>query len=241
MIKEYMVVIEGQEHKVVVSDETEALLAAKAAGKAFIGLWSEAGSQDLSIARFVAESVDAVSKEYLEQVVRRHLGKPWVIAETKRLVIREFQIGDEMQIRPDPGEGEDGGVFRSRELLREYIQHQYGFYGYGIWAVTHKESGKIAGKAGVVNLTGQWEHAEKADALELGYHIFSPYRRQGLALEACQGVLEWYQSHMDCPLYAKIDAFNKASIRVVQKLGFSLKDRIYTESGQWLYLYGWNY
>ncbi len=39
MTKEYLVMIEGKPHTVTVSDETEALLAAKAAGKASVGLW----------------------------------------------------------------------------------------------------------------------------------------------------------------------------------------------------------
>ena len=87
--------------------------------------------------------------------------------------------------------------------------------------------------------SGEWERAGASDALELGYRVFAPYRRQGFALEACRGVLGWYKEHMDCPLYAKIDASNEASINVIE-LGFSLTDQKYIGSGQWLYLYGWN-
>ncbi len=237
MTKEYLVMIEGKPHTVTVSDDPEALRAAKVAGNAFVGLWKRDSGQDISVARYLIESVEDLSREYLEQVARRHLGIPWVIAETERLVIREFQPGDERET--EPGEWEEE-IFGSRRLLRDYIRYQYGFYGYGIWAMTDKESGKIMGRAGVFNLTGQWERAGGHDALELGYRVFAPYRRQGLALEACRGVLEWYKEHMDCPLYAKIDASNKASIKVIEKLGFSFTDQRYTGSGQWQYLYGWN-
>lgn len=240
MTREYQVMIEGQSYSVTVSDETEALLAAKAAGKASVGLWKKGSGQDWSGAEYLVESAEDVDQEYLEQVVRRHLKLPWVIGETKRLVIREFKPGDETKIPKETKVCGADEIFCSRELLEGYIRCQYGFYGYGIWAVTKKEVGRIVGKAGVTNLTGRWECVGGSDALELGYHIFSPYRRQGLALEACTGVLEWYREHMSCPLYAKIDASNEASKKVAQKLGFTLKDRKYTESGQWLYLYGWN-
>ena len=241
MTKEYLVMIEGKPHTVTVSDETEALLAAKAAGKASVGLWKRDSGQDISMTKYLIESVEDLSREYLEQVARKHLGVPWVIAETERLVLREFQPGDEKETETGAGPGEkEEGIFGSPGLLREYIRDQYGFYGYGIWAMTEKGSGKIIGRAGVVNLTGEWERAGASDALELGYRVFAPYRRQGFALEACRGVLGWYKEHMDCPLYAKIDASNEASINVIEKLGFSLTDQKYIGSGQWLYLYGWN-
>jgi len=240
MTKEYQVMIEGQQHKVIVSDETEALLAARAAGKASVGLWKKDWGQDLSGAKYLIESLEDLSREYLEQVARRHLGLPWAITETRRLAIREFRTGDEGQVWPETGEGKADGIFRNQELLREYIRHQYGFYGYGIWAVTEKGSKTIVGKAGVVNLTGDWDGVGDWDALELGYHIFAPYRHKGYGLEACRGILRWYGEHMDCPLYAQIDASNEASIRLVRKLGFSLTGRRCTGSGQWQCLYEWN-
>ena len=240
MTREYPVMIEGQLHYVIVSDDREALLAAKAAGKASVGLWQKGESQGWLPADHVIESVEDVDREYLEQAARRHLGLPWVIIETKRLMLREFKAGDESRIPAEPGEGGADRIFRNRKSLEDYIHCQYGFYGYGIWAVVDRKEGTMVGKAGVTNLTGLWECVKDADALDIGYHIFSPYRRQGLALEACKGVLEWYRRHMDCPLYAKIDASNEASISVAKKLGFGLKDQKYIGSGQWLRLYEWN-
>ena len=190
--------------------------------------------------KYLVESWDALEPEYLEQVVRRHLKLPWTIAETRRLVIREFQAGDERDMLPEREEEEDHQAFRNKEFLKEYIECQYGFYGYGIWAVTEKGSRKIVGKAGIINLAGKWKSAGNLDALELGYHIFPSYRRKGYGLEACQGILKWYREHLDCSLYAKIDASNKASIKLAEKLGFTVKDQKYNESGQWQLLYEWN-
>lgn len=240
MTKEYLVMIENQQHTVTVSDEAEALLAAKAAGRASVGLWKKEGSQELSMTKYLAESWDDLDSEYLEQVVRRHLGLPWTVAQTRRLVIREFQAGDEREMPPEREEKEGHQAFRNKEFLKEYIEWQYGFYGYGIWAVTEKSSGRIVGKAGIINLAGDWKSAGNLDALELGYHIFTPYRRKGYGLEACEGILKWYREHLDCSLYAKIDASNKASIKLAEKLGFTVKDQKYSGSGQWQFLYEWN-
>jgi len=264
MTKQYQIVIEGKHHTIVVSDETEVLLAAKRSGKACVGLWKRDRQQDLSPAAFLVESTEALDQEFLEQAARRNVGLPWVTAKTRRLVIREFQEGDERQI---PEEGTDGPadrVFQKTELLKAYIRHQYGFYGYGMWAVVEKEGSRILGKAGVSNL--EWEQADirrdqfrsghggrtsgsgerteavetMGEGLELGYHIFAPYRRRGYAFEACSAILAWHQRHMDCPLYARTDSSNEASLRLIQKLGFRFIDRKYIGSGKWHDLYGWN-
>ena len=243
MKKEYEIVVEGQTCGVVVSDENKALLAAGADGRAFIGLWRD--GRDLPGARYVVESEEVLTQDYLERVVRRTLGLPWHIAETKRLLIREFQPGDEKQIPKEPEDREADAVFRSEKELREYIRCQYGFFQYGIWAVVHKKTGKLVGKAGVANL--QWtledggEQAGRVSGLELGYHIFAPYRRKGYGREACQAVLAWCREELDSPkVYAKIDASNEASIHLARKLGFRLTGQKYIESGQCRCLYEWN-
>ena len=172
MKAEYRVIIEGQSHSVVVSDETEALLAAEAAGKASVGLWHRNQEQDLSMTGYVVESERALTQEYLERVVRRKLGLPWRIAETERLFIREFQMGDEKRIPQEPEDREGDRVFYTPQLLKEYIRCQYGFFEYGIWALVERQSKAIIGKAGVS------QSLEAADGLELGYHIFRQYAQR---------------------------------------------------------------
>ena len=88
-------VVNGREVPVLISDEKEALLAAKAAGRAIIGLWRPGQEMDeISAARYVVEDPQDATEEYLERVARRHLGLPWKICETERLVIREMFADD---------------------------------------------------------------------------------------------------------------------------------------------------
>ena len=108
-----------------------------------------------------------------------------MIARTRRLVIREFQQGDEAWIPCEPEDREADEVFRDPELLREYIRCQYGFFGYGIWAVTDRETGRIIGKAGVANLEWEFRKSRKMPwswaitSLRLTAEWVTPRRRAG--------------------------------------------------------------
>ena len=244
MVQNYTVWVEKKAYPVVVSDEREALLAAKAAGRVFVGLiymdgeneaqavnrqtcesektvditGSEGTSAELWDAEYLA-APDAICPEYLERIVRRHIGLPWIIAETDRLLIREFTSDDIAQMPEEPDawyteeECAADPVFYDKDKLEAYLKSQYRFYEYGIWAVVGKADGVIAGKAGVTNLE------ESAEYLELGYHIFKPHRRQGYAEEACHAVLNYAKEELACPVCARVAKENTASIQLLKKLG----------------------
>ena len=88
-------VVDGEEIPVLLSDENEALLAAKAAGRAIVGLWREdtQGDEWCAADTLIAD-VENADEEFLERIARRHLGLPWAICETDRLKIREIAEGD---------------------------------------------------------------------------------------------------------------------------------------------------
>ena len=283
MILKREIAIEGKKSCVVLSDEREALLAAKAAGRVLVGILS-GGDEDLSPARYLVETPECADERYLERVVRREMGLPWIIAESKRLILREFTMEDLAQI-PGEGESEADRVFYTEELLKAYIRGQYGFYEYGMWAVVRREDGRIIGKAGVsdcdirrvpaaasasapdldavsapgaapVSVPGAAPAlsaapvpaADLSDAsvsapemrLELGYHIFAPYRRQGYAEEACRMVLDYTTEEYGCPVYAVTEQSNLPSIRLLEKLGFRAEERKYNEAAPQHYLC-WRY
>ena len=50
-------------------------------------------ANDIWDAEYLA-TPDAICPEYLERIVRRHIGLPWIITETDRLLIREFTMED---------------------------------------------------------------------------------------------------------------------------------------------------
>jgi ribosomal-protein-alanine N-acetyltransferase len=61
----------------------------------------------------------------------------------------------------------------------------------------------------------------RKDAVELGYTVFPERRRQGLAVEAAQGVIGWASGERGIRTFvASVSPENAPSLGVVRKLGF---------------------
>lgn len=236
MIQECEVRVEGNIYTVTISDEEQTLLAAKAAGRVVVGLLHGDGIQNLSAAEYLVEELETADERYLERVVRRHLGLPWIIAESERLTIREFSMEDLTQMEQAVPELSGGDlaaetIFCTASSLEAYIRYQYRFYEYGIWAVVRKSDQVVVGMTGVSDCGLQ---------LELGYRIFQPYQRRGYAVEACRTILDYVKQELACPVYAVTNPANERSVRLLAKLDFELIGQRYNAERQRLYLYGWN-
>ena len=65
-----------------------------------------------------------------------------------------------------------------------------------------------------------------ADAVELGYTVFEPFRGQGFATEAAQALMHWAQSeHGIRHFVASVEPGNAASLALVRRLGFEQTGR----------------
>ena len=240
--------VDGRICPVTVSDENKALLAAKAAGGAIVGIWRENRGENrdtsgLDACLYLVTGEEDVTADLLEKAARRHLGLPWIIADTPRLRIREFTDNDPLE-KPNPW---DCGVFAEEETRRAYIRHQYRFSEYGLWALEEKAGGRIIGKAGITDIAdGRTEKTEAGERIyvlcfgeekpdsghgcgfcpgaavgELGYHIYPEYRGQGFAEEACRAVLRYAEEEMELDgAFLRIRNDNTASQMLAQKLGF---------------------
>ena len=154
MKQERTLSIEGKEYTLLISDEPQALLEAKASGRAVLGCLDtgngEGASRDFQGIPYVVPSMEYVTEELLELILRRYLGLPWLIDETERLYIREFVKEDAENI-PEEEYGKEEEIFRDPDKLEVYIKNQYGFYEYGTWAVLKKSPSLLIGMAGVSN------------------------------------------------------------------------------------------
>ena len=229
MVKEMEICADGLRRTIVISDEPEALLAAKADGRAIIGVEQKAGGAPLPAARYIVPGWEFVTEELAGLVLRRHLGLPWTIGVTERLLIRELTMGDREAIPVSELKAGEA-MFGDAEMLRAYIGGQYGFYEYGTWAVLERDGGRLAGLAGVSQPRLPEALEQRLNAhiagccpgqafLELGYHIFRPYRRKGYALEACREILDYTCQVLSCRACAMIANENKASRRLAERLG----------------------
>ncbi len=248
MTWEQEITVEGSVFQVTISDDHEALRSAFAEGRAVVGLWDGGRTdQNLAPAAYVVESLQDVDDEFLERMVRRRRGLPWNIVRTERLTIREFVPQDFASIPDEPEAGISGALFLKEESLKDYIRHQYGFYEYGIWAVADRKTGLLVGKAGISNLelAGQEEFLKAIKnndtPVELGYHIFSPYRQKGYGKEACRAILTYASLAVSERIYARIHEQNCGSIKLAEDLGFRLIARTHSGSAPGLCLYEWNY
>ncbi|MFT4104907.1 MAG: GNAT family N-acetyltransferase [Lacrimispora sp.] len=262
MTWEREITVEGTVFRVTISDDCKALHSAYAEGRAVVGLWDpKKENQSLAPAAYVVEKLEDIDDIFLERVVRRRLELPWIITRTNRLTVRELVPQDCLLIPDEPEAGEEGRRFLNKEYLKDYIRCQYGFYEYGIWALEESASGRLVGKVGLSNLDlsgcpelssairdkmnspcGQRETLLGDDdtPVELGYHIFSLYRNQGYAREACQAILQYGAQEVSGQIYARIERTNLPSLKLAESLGFRLITQGRNGPASDLCLYGWN-
>jgi RimJ/RimL family protein N-acetyltransferase len=81
-------------------------------------------------------------------------------------------------------------------------------------AIVREEDGAVIGHCG---FHGPPEDVGRA---EIGYTILQPYRRQGFAVEAAQGLVDWARTQGETVVFASMSPDNLASLAVVEKLGF---------------------
>lgn len=203
---------------------------AKALSVAIVALKNKKFPQEsLFKADALVEDISAIDVEYLQRIYQRKHGIPWNIAQTKRCIIREMTVTDvPAMCRLYEGDGMTDymeplcEVAEEIEKAKAYIQNMYGFYGYGMWLVFDKESGKLIGRAGL-NLSVYKEET----ILELGYAIDVNWQGCGLATEVCEAVISYtIKEELGFEkLYCFIHPNNTASIRVAEKLGFTFQEK----------------
>lgn len=169
-----------------------------------------------------AEGFEEIGLEFLVHVYERHHGLPWTILVTKRCVVKEFSMDYlDALFELYAGEGMTDYIEplypyeKEREYQEAYIKNMYGFYGYGMWIVCDKTTGKLIGRAGL-------EHREElAGEMELGYAIGVPYQRQGYAAEVCRAILRYADKELNqTSICCLIEEGNLVSENFAKKLGF---------------------
>lgn len=172
----------------------------------------------------IVEGFEEVNGNFLEKVWQRYHHLPWIIAQTKRCIIRELSLADMDALFELYADGEitkyTEGLYpyqEEKEFQRAYIDNMYRFYGYGMWLVFSRETGELIGRAGL-------EHREYngETELELGYVIGSRFRRQGYATEVCLKIMEIAREMTDFSgINCLIAEENEASVCLAEKMGFA--------------------
>ena len=186
----------------------------------------------------MTENADYPDEQYIYRIWQRHMHLPWLIAETKHLIIRESVMEDLPYFQKFYEEEKDNPDVQTlnedaQEQLLNYITIRYPLFEYGLWTIVDKTNGRVLGRAGIEELPEIYNSL--AGEPELSYLIGREYRERGIATEACQTILRYAAEELEMEkIYLRTSKENHLSQKLAEKLGL-LKVESITEYKDLLY------
>ena len=144
------------------------------------------------------------------------------VAETERLILREFDLSDapdfyEMNLDNEVMKYTGGVPFTSLEESEELIRNydRYINHGFGRWTVVLKETNEILGWCGL-------KYIKSVDEVDLGYRFKRKHWNKGYATEASIASLDIGFNEYDLDLIVgRTMVDNVASRKVLEKVGMT--------------------
>ncbi|MEL6402514.1 MAG: GNAT family N-acetyltransferase [Cyanobacteria bacterium J06626_4] len=147
-----------------------------------------------------------------------------MVLETKRLILREMALHDMddlLEVLSDPEAMKFYPQPFDRQMTQTWIERnvqRYAQYGFGLWALILKQTGKLIGDCGLVV-----QEVDGVEEVEIGYHICRDLWGKGLATEAAQACRDYGFTQLGFDkLISLVNPANIASCRVAEKNGMSL-------------------
>lgn len=215
---------------------TSADLAAQLQGLGISVVGFEADDQELMKAPYIVLGLDDITYEDMVRIFRRWHNQPWDILETERLCVRELSLDDLDGLRAlyDKPHITDFveplyAPEQERQYQQNYIDKIYGFYGFGMWLVLEKESGRLVGRAGF-----EYRDYCLEGEVEMGYLIDPDVWRQGYATEVCKALLVYARDELNFQrVLCRVSPENVASRGLLDKLGFTIREK----GEEWIFSY----
>ncbi len=149
--------------------------------------------------------------------------------ETARLRLRPMLEGDAaflLEVLNEPAFIRNVGdrgvrtVEEAAQYLRERITAQYERFGFGMWLVELSEPGEPVGICGLIK-------RDNLEDVDLGFSLLERFWSRGYASEAAAAALgaAWEMAKLS-RLVAIVAPHNHASVRLLEKLGFRLENKI---------------
>lgn len=148
---------------------------------------------------------------------------------TQRCILRKLESGDAafiLELLNSPGWLTYIGdrKIRTGEAALNYIEQgpnaSFREHGFGLFLVADITSGIAMGLCGLIK-------RPELPVPDLGFAFLPAYQGKGYATEAAESIIGWTRSHFDFPTIAGITTTtNKASMRVLEKLGFKWEKTI---------------
>lgn len=179
--------------------------------------------ESLTGAPWLIESPEALSPDFLNEVYCRHHGLSLTVLFTKRCFLRELTAKDcssLLLLQKENSDNPAGCFFPSdckvpEHFLADYIEHQYPFYGYGIYGIFLKKTEEFIGIAGFAPID--------CDYTEVGYSILTKWQGQGFASEVLPPLLSFGKDSFDFScVVTRIAPGNTASFHLAEKNGLKI-------------------
>lgn len=160
------------------------------------------------------------------------------ILETERLLLRHLTPDDlndlwALYCDPEITKFIPDAPRNYAEAKEELAWHQHGHPRHpelGLCATVHKASGQFIGRCGLLPWT-----IDGVDEVEVAYTITQKFWGQGLATEAARAIRDYAFQRLGLTrLVCLIDAENRASARVAEKMGMRFEKEAEDESGPFL-------
>jgi len=209
--------------RVLLTKDRSAAAAFASSGGCVIGVCPEEELRtiDFPEAYVLAAEEEPLSQAFIEKAACHFYRRPFTVAVTDRLTVRE-SIGDDYRaIFSLLQRCADGRIFAdgfsleeidTEEKFLQYVNACYHFFGFGVWTVLLKdlkkgddnapaekeESGSGSGgrsrASSVIGWCGLYpkkDAEEEGYHVELGYAIDPAFQRKGYAYEACRAILAY--------------------------------------------------
>lgn len=145
-----------------------------------------------------------------------------IYAETESLILRSWKPED-LPLFIDMNRDERVMKYfpallaaEETEAFYRRIQDEFDSKGYGLYAVELKSTGEFIGYVGLHEISFE---ADFTPGIEIGWRLAADFHSQGYATEAAEKVLALAKSQGIGSLYSFTAKINKASERVMQKIG----------------------
>ena len=175
---------------------------------------------------------------------RTLIRKYWInlsshVIETSRLILKETTMKDFDDLYAILSDHETmkyyPHIYDQKDVKRwlNWCIESYNQYGFGLWSVIDKESGKYIGDCG---LSMQLIDGEQLP--EIGYHLNKKYWHKGYASEAARAVKKYIFANYHFPaLYTYTNALNTPSIKVATNNGMVFLKKYKDKDGQMTSVY----
>lgn len=150
-----------------------------------------------------------------------------MILRTPRLDLREMTEDDLPALRAILQDAETMTAYEGafdEEMVQAWFHRMRDRYrddGFGLWAVTLRESGEMIGQCGLTR-----QHILDDDVIEVGYLFNRAHWHRGYAVEAATGCRDHAFTALDADrVWAQVRDTNVASMNVAIRLGMTVRGR----------------